>query len=93
MINISGSDIAAIISSLTALVIGVGTLVQQFKNGKKVDQATLSNVESAKIISRKVDENTALTHETAVKVDEVHAATNVLVAGTGTFRALVAPDK
>lgn len=70
----SGEGIAAIIASVGSLATALGTVVLQLRQ--------------TRITSQKIDANTALTQATAEKVDEVHAATTVIVEATGSHKIL-----
>jgi len=72
-------DVAASITALGGLIVSVGTLVLQIIQAKR----SITN-------GRKIDENTALTRDTAAKVEVVHAATTAIVEQTGTHTIL--PD-
>jgi hypothetical protein len=77
----TGEGMAAILASLATLVTAAGGIIVQLRGQaeSRVDRADLRD---------KVDENTALTKDTAAKVEVVHAATTAIVEATGTHQTL-----
>lgn len=73
----TGEGIAAIILAAGTVAGQIGTIFMQFQQRKM-----------SKSNSDKIDENTALTKDTAAKVEVVHAATTAIQEATGTHRAL-----
>lgn len=76
---------------VAAILVGVGTLAAQFSSiamqwrSSKVSRANSDKLDAQ---ATKIDDNTAVTQATAIKIDEVHAATAALVESTGTHQAL-----
>lgn len=72
------TNAAAIIAAIATLVGVIGNILLQLVQAKR-------SAENGK----KIDENTQMTRDTAAKVDEVHAATNVLTASaSGSYKTL-----
>jgi hypothetical protein len=72
------TNAAAIITALATLATVVLNFILQLRQSK-------TSAENGK----KIDENTKVTKEASAKLDEVHAATNVLTASaSGTYVAL-----
>jgi len=78
----TGEGVAAIIASLGAFVTALGGVILQLRG------QTESRNDRAKL-GDKIDNNTALTKETAKKVEEVHA---VQVSTSGTYPTIKLPD-
>jgi hypothetical protein len=75
-LSLSG-DIAASITAVGTLVTVIGNLVLQILQTRRSREN-----------GRKIDENTALTRDTAAKVEVVHAATTAIQESTGTHQTL-----
>jgi hypothetical protein len=75
-VTLSG-DLAATITAVGTLATVIGNLVLQIVQSRR-----------SKENGRKIDENTALTRDTAAKVEVVHAATTAIAESTGTHQTL-----
>jgi len=75
--NITLTGVAETITAFGGFVTGVSTIVLQIMAARR----SIQN-------GRKIDENTALTKDTAAKVEVVHAATTAIVEATGTHQIL-----
>jgi len=75
--NITLTGVAEAITAFGGVVTGIGTLALQIMAARR----SISN-------GRKIDENTALTRDTAAKVEVVHAATTAIAESTGTHQTL-----
>jgi hypothetical protein len=75
--NITLTGVAEAITAFGGVVTGIGTLALQIMSARR----SIQN-------GRKIDENTALTRDTAAKVEVVHAATTAIAESTGTHQVL-----
>jgi hypothetical protein len=81
----SGEGLAAVLASLATLATAVGNIVLQMRGQteSRADRASLKE---------KVDENTAVTKDTAAKVEDVHQATTAIAEATGTHTIVIPHD-
>lgn len=75
------NDLAGVLTSLATLIGVVGGLVMQWRGQTE-------SREGRARLAEKVDQNTALTKDTAEKVEVVHAATTAIAEATGTHQIL-----
>lgn len=77
----TGEGIAAVVGSLATFVTALGGVLLQLRGQteSRRDRADLRD---------KIDANTALTKDTADKVEVVHAATTAIAEATGTHQIL-----
>jgi hypothetical protein len=75
---VTGEGLAAVLASLATLATAVGNIVLQMRGQTESRQDRAA-------IAAKVDINTALTQDTAQKVEDVHAS---IVEATGTHQVL-----
>lgn len=81
----TGEGIASVLTSLATLVGVVGGIVVQLR-GQTEARAGREK------LNEKIDVNTAVTNDTAAKVEVVHAATTAIVESTGAHPVLKQPD-
>jgi hypothetical protein len=76
-VNITLTGVAETITAFGGVVTGIGTLALQIMAARR----SIKN-------GHKIDENTALTKDTAAKVEVVHAATTAIAENTGNHKIL-----
>lgn len=82
------NDLAGVLTSLATLIGVIGGLVMQWRGQTEAREGRVKLGEKVDVTAAKVDENTAVTKDTAVKLEEVHQATAAIAESTGTHQIL-----
>lgn len=75
------NDLAGVLTSLATLIGVIGGLVMQWRGQNEAREGRAR-------LNEKIDVNTAVTNDTAAKVEVVHAATTAIAEATGTHQIL-----